>query len=57
MKKIKCKVVVNTKNGYCLTPKKCESIREAREYGKTSLGFAYRIFTEDKRVINGYCEV
>lgn len=55
MKKIKCKVIVNTKNGYCLTPKECESIREAREYGKTSCGFAYRIFTDDKRVINGYC--
>lgn len=56
MKKIKCKVIVNTRNGYCLTPKKCESIREAKEYGKTSLGFAYRIITNDGRVINGYCE-
>lgn len=56
MNKIKCKVIINTKNGYCLAPKECESIREAKEYGKTSLGFAYRILTYDGRTINGYCE-
>ena len=31
MNKIKCKVIINTKDGYCLTPKECESIREAKE--------------------------
>lgn len=56
MNKIKCKVIINTKNGYCLTPQKCESISDAREYAKTSCGFAYRIITNDGRVINGYCE-
>lgn len=55
-RKIKCTVIVNTRNGYCLTPVKCESIREAREYGKTSCGFAYRIITEDGRTMHGYCD-
>lgn len=55
-RKIKCKVIVNTRNGYCLTPKVCDSIKEAKDFAKDTCGFAYRIFTEDNRVLCGYCE-
>ena len=48
-----CVVVCNTKNGYCMSPKKCESIAEAVRYGK-SLGMAYRIFVNGRVVKSGW---
>ena len=54
-KAIKCKVVVNTSNGYCFTPKECGSIKSAIEYAK-GMGFAYRIFDMNNKLIKeGYC--
>ena len=57
MKAIKCTIIINNRWGYCYTPKKCSSIRKAREYGKNFIGgFAYRIFTKNKKIIYGYCD-
>ncbi len=55
-KGIECTCVVNTRNGYCLTPKKCKSISEAIAWAKDSFGFAYRIFVGNKVVRSGYCD-
>lgn len=58
MKAIKCKLVVNTRNGYCLTPVKCNSIREAVREAKEYCAFAYRIFDESgKQIRSGFCDV
>lgn len=57
MKGKKCTLVVNTKNGYCFTPSSHNSINDARKRGKSSCGFAYRIFDENNNVIGrGYCD-
>jgi hypothetical protein len=49
----KCELHLNTRNGYCLTPIKCESISEAiREAKETKL--AYRIIINDKVIKNGW---
>ena len=55
MAKIKCTVIVNTRNGYCLTPKEFDSVNKAKKYAKNAMGFAYRIFTEQGKIIRGYC--
>lgn len=52
-KSIPCTVICNCKNGYCLTPKHCNSIREAIRYAK-SLGLAYRIFVNGKCIKSGW---
>ena len=48
-----CIVICNTRSGYCLTPYKCKSIRQAVAYAK-SLGLAYRIFVDDVCVKSGW---
>lgn len=48
-----CTVVCNTKNGYCLTPHKFKSIREAVRYAK-ELGMAYRVFVDGQCVRRGW---
>ena len=50
MNNIPCTVVCNTKMGYCMTPKKCSSIKEALQYAR-DLGMAYRIFDENGKLI------
>lgn len=52
-KAIPCTVICNTKNGYCLTPKQCNSIREAIKYAK-ELDLAYRIFVDGKCIKSGW---
>lgn len=55
MKAIKCKLVVNTSNGYCMTPILCNSIAEAKKHA-IGMGFAYRIFNEEGKLISkGFC--
>lgn len=57
MKGKKCTLVVNTKNGYCFTPTSHNSINDAVKCGKSSFGFAYRIFDENNKLIKrGYCD-
>ena len=48
-----CTVICNTKNGYCISPKECKSIREAIQYAK-DLDLAYRIFVDGKLVKRGW---
>ena len=48
-----CTVICNTKNAYCISPKKCSSIREAVRYAK-ELDLAYRIFIGGKLVKSGW---
>ncbi len=47
MKAIKCKLIGNTRWGYCMTPQTCNSISEARREGQWNVenGYwhAYRI--------------
>jgi len=46
----KCIVIANARNGYCCTPKECQSIAEAVRFGKE--WFAYRIYdTSTNRLI------
>ena len=56
MKSQECTLIVNTANGYCLTPEKCSSISEAVRKGRESFGFAYRVFAGSKAIRSGYCE-
>lgn len=49
----KCTVICNTKNGYCMSPKECSSIRQGIAYAK-DMGMAYRIFAEGKLVKSGW---
>lgn len=54
--KTKCKLIINTANGYCMTPIICESISEATRLGKEGCGFAYRIFNMKGELIKrGFC--
>ena len=56
-KSIECTLIINTCNGYCLTPSKHKSISDAVKTAKNSFGFAYRIFDKAGKVIKqGYCE-
>ena len=52
-KSIPCTIICNTINGYCLTPKKCKSIREAIRYAK-EMELAYRIFVDGKLIKSGW---
>ena len=57
MKAQKCILIVNTRNGYCFTPKECNSISEAVREGRDSCGFTYRIIVKGKGVVrSGYCD-
>lgn len=56
MKPIKCRLIVNTKFGYCSTPTIHSSISEAVRYAKDSFYFAYRIFDMKGNLIkSGFC--
>lgn len=55
MKAKPCTLIINTANGYCMTPQKCTSIREAIRVAKESCGFAYRIFIGKILVARGFC--
>lgn len=49
-------LIVNTKNGYCLTPSAHTSINSAYKSGRESCGFAFRIFDKNKNVVKrGFC--
>lgn len=41
MGKSKCKLIGNTRWGYCCTPLPCNSIKEAREYGREMVDEGY----------------
>lgn len=56
MKPIKCRLIVNTKFGYCSNPTIHNSISEAVRYAKNSFYFAYRIFDMKGNLIkSGFC--
>lgn len=55
MKPKKCKLILNTASGYCLT-QHFESIASALRFAKESGFFAYRIFVDGKLVRRGFCE-
>ena len=50
---IPCTIICNTTNGYCLTPKQCNSISEAIRYAK-EMKLAYRIFVNGKVIKRGW---
>lgn len=52
MKSQKCILICNTKWGYCLKERECESIREAIRIAK-ELEMAYRIFVNGKCIRRG----
>ena len=52
-KAIPCTVICNTRNGYCLTPLQCSSIKKGIKYAK-SLDLAYRIFVDGKCIKSGW---
>lgn len=57
MKAISCTLIINTRNGYCMTPSHHDSIKAAVSAAKESFGFAYRIFNKKGQVIKrGFCE-
>ena len=53
MKAIPCTVICNTTYGYCMTPKKCKSIREALAYAR-DMAMPYRIYANGKLVRRGW---
>ena len=56
MKKIKCILYANTRNGYNLKPRKFESIREATKEAKETPAFYYYITDEAGNVKKrGFC--
>lgn len=48
-----CTIIFNTKWGYCMTPVKCASIREALRRAKET-GMAYRICIDGECIRNGW---
>lgn len=48
-----CKIIFNTKWGYCMTPTDCKSIAEAIRLAK-EVGMAFRIFIDGKCVKSGW---
>ena len=57
MKKVKCILYVNTRNGHQMQPKTCESIAEATREGKAAAGFYYRITdTNGRKIKAGFCD-
>lgn len=52
MKAIQCQLVCNTKNGYCLQPIICNSIKEAVKTAN-DMNMAYRIFDMNGNFIKG----
>jgi hypothetical protein len=57
MKPIPCTIIINTRLGYCLTPVKFPSIRQAYQVGKDFCGFAFRIYDrQGKLVRRGFCD-
>lgn len=48
-----CEIILNTRNGYCMTPHKCNSISEAIRYAK-EMGLAFRIFADGKLIKKGW---
>ena len=48
-----CKIIFNTKWGYCMTPVKCKSIAEAIRLAKETQ-MAYRIFCGGKCIKRGW---
>lgn len=48
-----CTVICNTKWGYCMTPHKCKSIREAIRYAKEQ-DMAYRVFIGETCIKSGW---
>lgn len=53
-KPIPCKVICNTRWGYCMTPQEFPSIRQGIKYGRESGLFAYRVFVNNKVVRRGF---
>lgn len=49
----KCKIIFNTKWGYCMQPVECESIAEAIRLAKER-EMAFRIFVDSKCVKAGW---
>ena len=55
MKPKKCKLILNTASGYCLT-QNFNSIASAVRFAKESGFFAYRIFVDGRKVRSGFCD-
>lgn len=55
MKSKKCKLILNTASGYCLT-QNFNSIASAVRFAKESGFFAYRIFVDGRKVRSGFCD-
>ena len=53
MKSIPCKLIMNTKNGYILSPIDCKSINAALKIASEN-GLAYRIFVNGQLVKSGW---
>ena len=53
MKSIPCTLIMNTKNGYILSPVQCNSIRQAVKTAKEN-GLAYRIFVNGEQIKQGW---
>lgn len=53
MKAIKCKLVMNTRWGYCMQPIECKSISEAIRIAREE-EMVYRIFVDGKCIKSGW---
>ena len=53
MKSMPCTLIMNTKNGYTLSPVQCNSIRQAVKTAKEN-GLAYRIFVNGEQIKQGW---
>jgi hypothetical protein len=58
MKAKPCKLIVNTRNGYCCAPQVFDSINQAVKYARHEAGgFAWRLFDLDGKLIkSGFCD-
>lgn len=48
-----CKIIFNTRNGYCLTPIKCASLAEADRLAREK-EMAFRIYVGSKCIKHGW---
>ena len=58
MRAIRCKLIVNTSNGYCCAPREFDSINAAVRYAREdAVGFAWRLFDLNGKLIRrGFCD-
>jgi len=51
-----CTLILNTRQGYAMTPIEFPSVAEAVRYARATFAFAWRIFVGRKCVKRGYGE-